>query len=131
MHTSFLKTSPTNHRGGQTSYLLLANGQFGSRELAVTWVECPPRSEQPVHAHDGNEQVYVIVRGSGTMTVDDEAREVHAGTLVFVPPRTGHSIRNDGHEPLVYISATAPPFERPELGDVFWFEPAVPVPAVT
>ena len=74
MHTSFLKTSPTNHRGGQTSYLLLANGQFGSRELAVTWVVCPPRSEQPVHAHDGNEQVYVIVRGSGTMTVDDEAR---------------------------------------------------------
>ena len=62
MHTSFVKTSPTNRRGGQTSYLLLANGQFGSRELAITWVECPPGSEQPVHAHDANEQAYVIVR---------------------------------------------------------------------
>jgi mannose-6-phosphate isomerase-like protein (cupin superfamily) len=68
------------------------------------------------------EQVYVIVRGSGTMTVGDDRREVLAGTLVFIPPGVGHSIRNDGPDMLVYVSATAPPFEPPESGDVFSFE---------
>ena len=45
------------------------------------------------------------VLGSGTMTVGDDRREVLAGTLVFVPPGMRHSIRNDGHEMLVYVSA--------------------------
>jgi mannose-6-phosphate isomerase-like protein (cupin superfamily) len=122
MQTTSVETSPINHRGGQSSHLLLAKGQFGSQQLAITWVDCPPGSEQPVHEHDGKEQVYVIVRGSGTMTVGDERREVSAGTLVFVPPGMGHSIRNDGPDMLVYVSATAPPFEVPELGNVFSFE---------
>jgi mannose-6-phosphate isomerase-like protein (cupin superfamily) len=121
MQTTSLETSPVNHRGGQSSHLLLAKGQFGSQQLAITWVDCPPGSEQPAHEHDGKEQVYVIVRGSGTMTVGDDRREVLAGTLVFVPPGMGHSIRNDGPDMLVYVSATAPPFEPPELGDVFSF----------
>ena len=121
MQTTSLETSPVNHRGGQSSHLLLAKGRFGSQQLAITWVDCPPGSEQPAHEHDGMEQVYVIVLGSGTMTVGDDRREVLAGTLVFVPPGMRHSIRNDGHEMLVYVSATAPPFELPELGDVFSF----------
>jgi mannose-6-phosphate isomerase-like protein (cupin superfamily) len=122
MQTTSVETSPINHRGGQSSHLLLAKGQFGSQRLAITWVDCPPGSEQPVHEHDGKEQVYVIVRGSGTMTVGDERRDVAAGTLVFVPPGMGHSIRNDGPDMLIYVSATAPPFDVPELGNVFSFE---------
>ena len=42
-----------------------------------------------------------------------------AGTMVLVPPRTGHSIRNTGSEPMVYVSATAPPFDMPPAGSVF------------
>ena len=61
----------------------------------------------------------MIVRGRGVMRVGDEEREVEAGTLVLVPPRTGHSIRNTGEEPLVFVSATAPPFELPPSGSVF------------
>ena len=123
MHTQTLEESPRNHRGGQVSYLLLAPGQFGSTNLAITWVEGQPGSEQPVHEHPSQEQVYVIVRGRGVMRVGDEEREVEAGTLVLVPPRTGHSIRNTGEEPLVFVSATAPPFEMPAMGSPFAYEP--------
>jgi mannose-6-phosphate isomerase-like protein (cupin superfamily) len=102
---------PRNERGdGQVSHLLLAEGQFGSRNLAVTWVEGAPGSQQPVHAHPDSEQAYVIVRGSGRMLLADEEREVGPGTLVFIPPGTPHAIRNNGEEPLVYVSATSPPF---------------------
>ena len=107
--------SPVNERGGQASYLLLDKGQFGSSRLSVTWVEGKPGSEQQVHAHEANEQVYVIVRGRGLMRVGDEQESVEAGDLVFIPPKTGHAIRNDGDEPLVYVSATSPPVDRDAL----------------
>jgi mannose-6-phosphate isomerase-like protein (cupin superfamily) len=108
------RESPVNHRGnGQVSRLLLAPGQFGSRHLAVTWVEAQPGSEQPLHAHPESEQVYVIVRGSGHVTVAGERQLVDAGTLVLIPPGAEHAIYNPGPEPLVYVSAASPPFEPP------------------
>ena len=41
IQTTSLETSPLNYRGGQSSHLLLAKGQFGSQQLAITWVDCP------------------------------------------------------------------------------------------
>jgi mannose-6-phosphate isomerase-like protein (cupin superfamily) len=123
MYTQTLEQSPRNPRGGQVSYLLLTKGQFGSENLSITWVEGAPGSEQLLHAHPANEQVYVIVRGRGLMKVGGEEQEVGAGTMVFVPPRTDHAIRNVGDEPLVYVSATAPPFELPPEGTVFSYGP--------
>lgn len=122
MNIQTLEQSPRNHRGGQVSHLLLAAGQFGSENLAVTWVEGEPGSEQAVHSHQGREQMYVIVQGRGAMRVGDEVEEVGAGTLVFVPPDTDHSIRNIGDENLIYVSSTSPPFAMQE-GRTNWTTP--------
>ena len=87
MFMQMLGDSPQNRRGGgQVSHLLLAPGQFGSRNLAVTWVEGTPGSQQPLHAHQECEQVYVVVAGRGRMIVGGEEQDVQPGTLVFVPP---------------------------------------------
>jgi mannose-6-phosphate isomerase-like protein (cupin superfamily) len=123
MHTQSLEESPRNPRGGQVSYLLLTKGQFGSSNLSITWVEGEPGSEQSLHAHSDNEQVYVIVRGRGLMKVGEEQEEVGPGTMVFVPPKTDHAIRNPGDEPLLYVSATAPPFDLPPAETGFGYEP--------
>ena len=123
MNTTSIDSSPVNERGGQSAHLLLAKGQFGSQHLAITWVDCPPGTQQPLHRHPDLEQVYVIVRGRGTMLVGAERRVVEEGTLVFVPPGTDHAIRNDGTEHLSYVSATSPPFDHAELGSAFSFVP--------
>ncbi len=122
MHTQALNTAPTNERGGQTSYLLLGPGQFGSRCLAITWVEGGPGSMQAVHGHPDNEQVYVIVRGRGVMQVGDEMEEVREGTLVFIPPGAAHAIKNTADERLVFVSATSPPFDPKELDAYFAYK---------
>ena len=128
MHVQTLDQSLVNRRGGQESFLLLTRGQFGSRNLSITWVNCDPGSEQAVHSHRHNEQVYVIVRGQGLMKVSGEEQPVGPGTLVFVPPGKDHAIRNVGDEPLLYISATSPPFEppAPETGRAYEPPPAAP-----
>ena len=116
MHVEKTSSAPVNRRGeGQDSYLLLTRGQFGSQNLSITWVDCAPGSEQRLHSHQTQEQVYVIVRGRGLMKAGGDEREVEQGTLVFIPPGTLHAIRNDSADTLTYISATSPPFELEEL----------------
>jgi mannose-6-phosphate isomerase-like protein (cupin superfamily) len=90
-------------------------GDLGSRNLAITWVDVPPGAEQRAHSHEDSEQVYVIVRGRGRMTVAGDEEEVGEGDLVFIPPATDHGIVNSGDEPLVYVSATSPPVSMEEL----------------
>jgi mannose-6-phosphate isomerase-like protein (cupin superfamily) len=89
-------------------------------------VDCPPGSWQPRHQHDAQEQIYVIIRGRGTMTVGDEERELTEGTLVLVPPSTAHTIRNDSDEPMSYISATSPPFDGAGIGNLYKARQATP-----
>jgi mannose-6-phosphate isomerase-like protein (cupin superfamily) len=111
VNTRHTAEAPVHVRGdGHVSHLLLAGGDFGSRHLAITWVECEPGSQQALHAHPESEQAYVIVAGRGTMIVGDEERTVDAGTLVYIPPRADHAIRATGDGHLVYLSATSPPF---------------------
>ena len=111
METQGKARSPVHRRGGQSSFLLLTEGQFGSERLAITWVDCPPGSRQGLHRHDTEEQVYVIVRGRGVMIVGSEEKEVAEGTLVYVPPGSDHAIRNTSDEMMCYVSATSPPFD--------------------
>ena len=119
MHTQSKDTAPIHERGGQSSYLLLAAGQFDTKNLAVTWVDCPPGSEQQLHQHETQEQVYVIIRGRGTMIVGDEQQEIDEGTLVVIPPRTQHAIHNTSADPMSYVSATSPPFDQAEIGALY------------
>ena len=123
MDVQTLAGSPRHERGGgQVSRLLLTAGQFGSRQLSVTWVECQPGSQQALHAHPAQEQAYVIVQGQGQMLAGAEACEVGPGTLVFVPPATPHAIRNIGGQ-LVYVSATSPPCEATITGQTWEIPP--------
>ena len=46
--------------------------------------------------HEEAEQVYVVVRGAGTMSVAGDTQQVAEGDLILVPPATDHSIANDG-----------------------------------
>jgi mannose-6-phosphate isomerase-like protein (cupin superfamily) len=112
--TQTLEESRKDHRGGQVSYLLLGRrGRVTSRRLSLTWVEGARRGEQPPHRHEDNEQAYVIVQGRGLMKIGNERQEVERGTLILIPPGEVHSIESLGDEPLVYVSATSPPFEIP------------------
>jgi mannose-6-phosphate isomerase-like protein (cupin superfamily) len=124
MHIQPLDTAPLNERGGQKSWLLLTGGQFGAKNLAITLVQGAPGSMQAVHGHPDNEQIYVIVRGRGVMQVADEMQEVGEGTLVYIPPGAAHAIKNMSEEPLVFVSATSPPFNVLELNAYFGYKPS-------
>jgi mannose-6-phosphate isomerase-like protein (cupin superfamily) len=110
-----LSDAPVEERHRLRSHILMDAGDLGSKNLCVTWVEVPPGAEQRTHSHEDCEQIYVIVRGGGLMTVAGDEEEVREGDLVFIPPASDHSIRNQGQETLVYVSAASPPVSIEEL----------------
>jgi mannose-6-phosphate isomerase-like protein (cupin superfamily) len=70
----------------------------------LTYQRVPPGCRFPYgHTHEQQEEVYVVVRGSGRMKVDDEIVELEEWDAVRVPPGTwrGYEAGSDGLELLV------------------------------
>lgn len=97
------------------SRVLMDAGELGSRHMSVTWLEVPSGAEQTLRSHEEAEQVYVVVRGSGTMSVAGDTQRVGEGDLIHVPPATDHSIANDGNAELAFVSVQSPPVSVAEL----------------
>ena len=96
-------------------HALMDAGQLGARNLSVTWVELPAGAEQTLRTDEDGEQVYVVVRGKGTMSVAGDRQEVAEGDLILVPPATDHSIAAGGEGELACVSAQSPPVAAAEL----------------
>jgi mannose-6-phosphate isomerase-like protein (cupin superfamily) len=90
-------------------------GELGARNVSVTWLEVPAGTEQTLRSHEEAEQVYVVVRGAGTMSVAGDTQQVAEGDLILVSPATDHSIANDGDRELACVSVQSPPVAVTEL----------------
>ena len=97
------------------SHVLMDAGELGSRNMSVIWLEIPGGAEQTLRSHEEAEQVYVVVRGAGTMSVAGDTQPVGEGDLILVPPATEHSIANDGEDAMACISVQSPPVAVAEL----------------
>ncbi len=96
-------------------HVLMDAGEMGARNMSVTWLQIPAGTEQTLRSDEGAEQVYVVVRGAGTMSVAGDTQDVGEGDLILVPPATDHSIANDSGETLGCISVQSPPVAAAEL----------------
>jgi mannose-6-phosphate isomerase-like protein (cupin superfamily) len=97
------------------THVLMDAGELGSRNMSVTWLEVPSGVTQTLHSDEQAEQVYVVVRGRGEMSVAGDTGEVAEGDLVLVPPATDHAISNSGDTELACISVQSPPVAVAEL----------------
>ena len=74
------------------------------KSSALSYQYIPPGYRFPYgHTHETQEEVYVVVRGSGRMKIDYEVVEVQEWDAVRVPPGTwrGYEAGPDGLEILV------------------------------
>jgi mannose-6-phosphate isomerase-like protein (cupin superfamily) len=96
-------------------HALMDAGQLGARNMSVTWLEVPDGAEQTLRSEEAGEQVYVVVRGAGTMSVAGDTQDVGEGDLILVPPATDHSVANTGGTALVCVSVQSPPAAAADL----------------
>ncbi len=98
-----------------SSHLLMDAGDLGSRNSSVHWLEVPTGASEELRSHEEAEQVYVVVKGTGTMSATGDTQELAQGDLVLIPPATDHSVANDGEEVLALVSVISPPVSAEEL----------------
>ncbi|MGQ9629460.1 MAG: cupin domain-containing protein [bacterium] len=79
------------------------------KRVAVGMVAIPPGAEGGLHSHDGVDEVWYIVSGSGRVQVGDEMAEIGPETVIYGPPGLPHQLINTGNEVLKAIWVISPP----------------------
>jgi mannose-6-phosphate isomerase-like protein (cupin superfamily) len=67
----------------------------------------PNGGQVPWH-NQQQEEIYLILEGSGEMCLGSESTTVHAGQAVYIPPQVFHQLTNTGPRPLRMIYCYAP-----------------------
>lgn len=91
-----------------SSHILMDAGELGSRHMTVTWIDVPTGVSQELRSHEEAEQVYVVVRGTGTLSTTGDTEALEPGDLALIPPATDHTIANEDEEPLALLSVQSP-----------------------
>lgn len=82
---------------------------LGVSAFRVNRLELPPGHSGPEHDHtgDGQEEVYAIISGAGTLRVDGDEVQLAPGHFVFCSPEARRQMVA-GDEGLVYIGIGSP-----------------------
>lgn len=102
----------SNFNGAPGLEFRMATMDLGLEQSGLSYQRVPPNVRFPYgHTHATQEELYVVVGGSGRMKLDDEIVAVERLDVVRVPPGTwrGYEAGPDGLELLV--------FGAPNLGD--------------
>ena len=84
------------------------NALFDSPHLFYDVYCLLPGQSQKVHAHEGSDKVYYVLRGEGRFTVDEEERDLGEGNAVIARAGDSHGVSNETHENLVLLVTMAP-----------------------
>ncbi len=100
-----------------------ARAELGVSAFGMQVLDFPPNATQyPEHDHeyDGQEEVYVPLRGSGEIEIDGERHRLEPDIVVRVGPGEKRMIRT-GDEPLRLLAlggVPGAPYEPPEVSQL-------------
>lgn len=76
-----------------------------------------PGQSHAAHVHDGQEKVWLVLAGSGSVEIGGDRRPIEEGELVVVPAGVAHGLHADRGSRLVALVVLAPgPTTKPAAG---------------
>jgi quercetin dioxygenase-like cupin family protein len=101
------KTSEDVARRGLVYWKTLVSGDLTHSEaLTMGIAKIPPSEALHEHRHQQAE-IYLVLEGTGSVTIDGKARPVGAGSAVFIPGNALHSCANTGASDLRFAHVLA------------------------
>ena len=108
-----------------------ARAELGVESFGVQVMDLPANLEiypEHDHAEDGQEEVYVALRGSGEVEIDGERHPIDGETMIMVGPGVKRKIWT-GDEPMRLLAIggiPGKPYEAPEVSRLGAPDPGVP-----
>jgi mannose-6-phosphate isomerase-like protein (cupin superfamily) len=62
------------------------------------------------HYHRASEEIYFVLKGSGTLEVDGDTRRVRPGDAILIPAGAWHTLENTGTSELIILCSCTPPY---------------------
>jgi len=78
--------------------------EFAAETRLCAHLLLPPGASIGPHEHSGEDEVYIVLRGSGILDDGLAQSRVGAGDAILTGRGESHAIRNDGAEPLELIA---------------------------
>jgi mannose-6-phosphate isomerase-like protein (cupin superfamily) len=97
-----------------------ARAALGVESFGMQILEIPPNNDahpEHDHAHDGQEEVYVVLRGGGEIDIDGERMPLDSDTIVRVGPGTKRKLFS-GPEGMRVLALGGIPGQAYEAPDV-------------
>lgn len=85
-----------------------SNPKAPAQNMGIVMFYLPPHTLLEPGSHY-TEECYIILRGTGTMTLAGEKVEVRPGLFIHLPPWCEHGVENTGNETLEILICTSPP----------------------
>ena len=105
-----LDQCPTNPmEPGRGEQIKLINAALGAEKLDVHFNRLIPGGPRgKVHHHSQSDNVYIVKRGEGTLTIEAEIFIIRENDVVYIPAGLKHSLSNLGGDVLELFEIYAP-----------------------
>ena len=107
MHLDQCPTSPMEP--GRGEQIKLINTSLGTEKIDVHLNRLVPGGPRgKVHHHTQADNVYIVKKGEGTLTVEDKTYVIRENDVVYIPAGMRHSLSNLGTEVFEIFEIYAP-----------------------
>jgi mannose-6-phosphate isomerase-like protein (cupin superfamily) len=107
MHLDQCPTGPM--AGGRGEQVKLINTSLGTEKIDVHLNRLVPGGPAgKVHHHTQADNVYIVKRGEGTLTIEDKTYVLRENDVVYIPAGMRHSLSNLGSEAFEIFEIYAP-----------------------
>jgi oxalate decarboxylase/phosphoglucose isomerase-like protein (cupin superfamily) len=70
----------------------------------VSLAQLQPSLTYERHSHSDHEEIYYIIKGKGSIVIENENARFRDGDIIYIPPKSTHSITNDGEEMVEFLA---------------------------
>ncbi len=84
------------------------------RSASATWFVVQVRTGESPHRHAAHDLTVTMLRGAGTLTLEDRRVGMRAGDVAVIPRGALHFFTNDGRAPAVTLAVFTPSLDAPD-----------------
>ena len=107
MHLDRCPTNPME--SGRGEQIKLINPALGTEKIDVHVNRLAPGGPRgKVHHHSNTDNVYIVKRGEGTLTIEAETYQIRENDVVYIPAGVKHSLSNLGQDVFEIFEIYAP-----------------------